>query len=409
MPVGTNDSIAAYSVATAEPGDPNITLDITGTADAIGQAEFITNNHPPNEPTPYEDYENVRDTGVEIKGSDSFPEPPDPNDGDIELNDQEWQSVLVTHRTSHQHKWWRKVSRYRWSSISGNYGPPPNYPEESIQGMTFESDNLPVQLGAEIIDPIVEPSDEIESPYFYTNPFVSIEDNGYWKAGGTYDVTVYETEEYEGYFAGYLSNRTSGLLGTGSGGSVAGLYFNSKEGLINDYGIANLFDTVRTFGSSFYQAFPTLVNDSVTSGIIASVTPISETAVEDTTGDQDTDYWYRKRTYQRTYRFVLSSTAPTGTHYLVSTLFKNDTIEDFDTGDAPETWVPELETAIMPININTAPPFPRDRLDDYDPDKEWDPDTETWVDQNALTTLGGGRYNKQFVAVGHKKIYFSSL
>ncbi len=55
------------------------------------------------------------------------------------------------------------------------------------------------------------------------------------------------------------------------------------------------------------------------------------------------------------------------------------------------------------------PPFPPPRPEDYDEDAVWDPKTGAWVDPNALTTLGGGRYGKQIMVLGHKAIYFGDL
>jgi len=55
---------------------------------------------------------------------------------------------------------------------------------------------------------------------------------------------------------------------------------------------------------------------------------------------------------------------------------------------------------------DTTEPGPNDRPYGYDPDAEWD---GGWVNPNTLTTLGGGRYGKQIVAVGHKKLYYGSL
>ena len=71
------------------------------------------------------------------------------------------------------------------------------------------------------------------------------------------------------------------------------------------------------------------------------------------------------------------------------------------------------EVAIKTSNLNTTS-FPIDRPIDYAQDDEWDNDggdgTGGWTsDLSDLTTLGGGRYGKQFVAVGHRKIYFGEL
>ena len=50
---------------------------------------------------------------------------------------------------------------------------------------------------------------------------------------------------------------------------------------------------------------------------------------------------------------------------------------------------------------------PDDGEDDY-----WNPDPEVndWTaDSTDLTTLGGGRYGKQLVVLGHRKLYFGDL
>jgi len=47
---------------------------------------------------------------------------------------------------------------------------------------------------------------------------------------------------------------------------------------------------------------------------------------------------------------------------------------------------------------------------DYDPDEYYDPATQDWTsDPTDLSTLGGGKYGKHLLAVGHKKLYYGSL
>lgn len=61
--------------------------------------------------------------------------------------------------------------------------------------------------------------------------------------------------------------------------------------------------------------------------------------------------------------------------------------------------------------------FPPERPPDYDEEEVWEPDPTDppvddagyWTDPSALTALGGGRYNKQLVVLGHKKIYFGEI
>ncbi len=63
-------------------------------------------------------------------------------------------------------------------------------------------------------------------------------------------------------------------------------------------------------------------------------------------------------------------------------------------------------------NWEYTPPFPPPRNDPYEPDDFWNPgaDPPDWTDDPTdLTTLGGGRYGRQFVAVGHRKLYFGDL
>lgn len=54
-------------------------------------------------------------------------------------------------------------------------------------------------------------------------------------------------------------------------------------------------------------------------------------------------------------------------------------------------------------------PSSRDNLVGYDPDAVWDPKTSDWGVPTDLTTLGGGRYNQQVVALGHRSIYYEEL
>lgn len=67
------------------------------------------------------------------------------------------------------------------------------------------------------------------------------------------------------------------------------------------------------------------------------------------------------------------------------------------------------------ITADEITPFPQDRPNDYNPDDEWDPNggeggTGGWTsDPWDLASLGGGRYGKQLVVVGHRKIYFGEI
>ena len=187
----------------------------------------------------------------------------------------------ITHRSSHLVREWRKYTKETVSIAGGTpYGPPPN-----LQIWPPGTPALPIittgsteEIGTEIIDPIVEPD--------YTFPsIVSVESNGSWKSGESYDVTVYEAEAYSGYFAGYESDRNTGLLGTGSS-STANFFFNNKTGLVNEDGLTDLF-AERVYSNDYYRSFPSVVNDAVDDGVIDSVSVVSSVKVIDTTGDHE--------------------------------------------------------------------------------------------------------------------------
>ena len=91
-------------------------------------------------------------------------------------------------------------------------------------------------------------------------------------------------------------------------------------------------------------------------------------------------------------------------------------VEDDLNTPAPGTsdWLFEIYgTASFSPPAPFPPPRPAQEPEDpdgYTVDREWDPKTESWTsDPWDLTTLGGGRYGKQLVVVGHRKIYFGEL
>ena len=70
----------------------------------------------------------------------------------------------------------------------------------------------------------------------------------------------------------------------------------------------------------------------------------------------------------------------------------------------------QLDVRIIAINDTLPTPFPVDRALDYDPDDFFDPETQQFTsDPTDLTTFGGGRYGRQIVVLGHKKLYFGEI
>ncbi len=62
------------------------------------------------------------------------------------------------------------------------------------------------------------------------------------------------------------------------------------------------------------------------------------------------------------------------------------------------------------IGAGVPQPFPPGRPVAYNENKVWDPIAGGWTSNLAdLTTLGGGRYGKRLVVIGHKKIYVGDL
>jgi hypothetical protein len=53
--------------------------------------------------------------------------------------------------------------------------------------------------------------------------------------------------------------------------------------------------------------------------------------------------------------------------------------------------------------------FPGDRPATYDPDKVFDEDTGTWVDDEDINRLGGGRYRTTIVTACNYNIYYEEL
>lgn len=53
--------------------------------------------------------------------------------------------------------------------------------------------------------------------------------------------------------------------------------------------------------------------------------------------------------------------------------------------------------------------FPGDRPDDYDPDLVYDEDSGTWVTDEDINKLSGGRYRTTLVFACNYQIYFLEL
>lgn len=107
--------------------------------------------------------------------------------------------------------------------------------------------------------------------------------------------------------------------------------------------------------------------------------------------------------------FTVPESVEPGTYYLAYMGFESVT---------DVNWVETLRT-YFPITVlseggSNPAPFPESRPVNYNPDSEWNPKGGefgggAWTTPNQLTTLGGGRYNKQLVVLGHKKLYFGEI
>lgn len=53
--------------------------------------------------------------------------------------------------------------------------------------------------------------------------------------------------------------------------------------------------------------------------------------------------------------------------------------------------------------------FPGDRPENYEPDLVFDEDTGTWVTNEDINRLGGGRYRTTIVTVSNYQIFYEEL
>lgn len=219
------------------------------------------------------------------------------------------------------------------------------------------------------------------------------------EAGKTYRV-VWNEHSYSGYANGYKNFRDTRLLNFG----VFGL--PSVDDLITSDGVTSL-NTNRSTDQGHPFDFPSEELSAAAADIFESVTSIDNTRVENVSGDDQTDAWSDMETWQRTADFELKADAVSGEYALLWQVqqYNADQNGDHFQNDFDIEYDLSVVSTVQ-VGPVAPPTFPAARPGDYDPDKGWN---GAWVDLNALTTLGGGRYNQQLVVLGHRAIYFQEL
>ena len=251
---------------------------------------------------------------------------------------------------------------------------------------------------------------------------VSVGSDGIWVPGGTYDVTfrsysVWYTLDYD--FG--TVEKWSYYLAPIRDFACASFYvlrpFQPNEGgLFKSEGYTKSYKGQPTpFG------FPT--KTSPDNSYLTDPTPllegtawskISQTEIYDSEFTWDAD-----NSIEWVYRFTVPEDITTGAYTLL--YMGHYTLSPDTEATITENRIFYREYYPLQIGaVGSSPPsdWPEERPDVSDEDDVWNPEPTTppedgtadWTsDPSDLTTIGGGRYNKQLVALGHRQIYFGAL
>ena len=248
----------------------------------------------------------------------------------------------------------------------------------------------------------------------YEDPFipdadlriVSIENDGVWTQGGVYTVTWYQHDWIVNDGNDVYTYKLAPVRGpdvTGNYGVIANPVFSTytKADLYIDIASGTNF---RGFKSTDFTDYTTL---SMNSDITHSATRGSD--LGGTGPDDGFGKFYFKFLWTST--FTVSATATLGEFVLGYMGFHNNLFPNPDVHT-------ETQRVYYPINIiesgggfSAPSSFPKARRDNYNPDQYFDEKTNLFTDTSSdLTTLGGGRYNKQLVVLSDQgKVYFGAL
>ncbi len=240
-----------------------------------------------------------------------------------------------------------------------------------------------------------------------TDATISIENNGVWQAGGTYQVQSYiylwdihSSNSASGERENYISKATPHYIKPDD--PLFSLLSPNPRGLFFSDVVANNYGSTLPFTTWFNDSYTDYRND-VSDTITRTHVNIVVEEVSGGGGNLDRLRWYETTD---TWTIPLNEVTATYTLAYLSTLWAPSGSGQFSEELGREYW----QISITGGGVsNPTPDFPEPRPVGYDPDTVWDPILGDWVAPSALTTAGGGRYNKQIVVIGHKQLYYGDI
>jgi hypothetical protein len=218
-----------------------------------------------------------------------------------------------------------------------------------------------------------------------------------FEAGRTYRI-VWNESTYSGYTFGYSHNRDTRLLNnTGQVGD-----------LITESGLA-LLTKERTTTTGYPFSFPAEDLAAASANVVESITLIDSTQVEADFTDNQESQWSSKRTFQKTADFKIKDDAASGTYYLLWSKQEYNPVQNQEWSFPQDITLTYDASINESVSVSGFDPYPPQRPGGYNPDKYYDPSSGWTSDPWDLTTLGGGRYKRTLIAVGHKKIYIGDI
>ena len=267
----------------------------------------------------------------------------------------------------------------------------------------------------------------------YTTPdttIISVEDDGVWLPGGTYDIKFRRYSVWKVY-----RTETDGFINQNDweynlvpwedfAGSTSydWLPIQPNEGcLFKSSSYASKYKTNsvpfdepdENSDDNIYLADPTDLLEGT------AWSKISQTTIYNTSqGDFPAGYsWSVDSSLEYVYRVTIPADIESGNYSLLYIGHKR--LEEFSPDPDRITENEIFYREYYPITIgvpgsSSPAPFPAERLDDYDPDQIFDESENDWtaIDSGDVLAsgLGGGRYGQQIVVVSDQaKIYFGGL
>ena len=235
---------------------------------------------------------------------------------------------------------------------------------------------------------------------------VSIEKEGVWERGGSYTVTwlhhmwrdvYFDTDEVEEY-------RLAPFRGPNLNEPLNDVQPNP---IYSTYTLADAYVDMAS-GTNFRGFKRTDFTDISTLSMNTDISHASSRG-SDLGGEGPLGNSQLYLSYLWTSTFTVASDATLGEYVMAYMGFHNNVFPNPD--KHTETQRVYYPIHVVKDGVTSSPAtFPQDRRDNYDPDKVFKESTNAWADRNALTTLGGGRYNKQIVTLSDQgKIFFGAL